>query len=386
MITPGRGFSSICFGKPMTKMIDFRRQSKNSLLSFRLISAINTDTSVSTILKRDEFGRMKFTSGSLSANVRNIQMTKAKSCIRRFISTINVNAMNNKRKNHPVRSVMFTPGINERALTKGRNIDCDVLVMDLEDAVTAEKKAEAREITMRMVEEGGYGDKLIAVRANGVGTPWMKDDIAAIAASKADILIIPKVSSPDTLFMINELLVKYQARRTLGVWAMIETAKAVMSVKDIACSGMRQLECLLLGNADLTKDLNARHTVDRIALTYALSKCVVAARAYGLKVVDGVHLDIHNEETFRSTARQGRDLGFDGKSLLHPKDVKVCNEIFGTTDEEAEKALKIIDAFSKAKSEGKGVVVVDGKLVENLHVEEAYKALAMYEYDKQKGV
>ncbi|NKB21291.1 MAG: CoA ester lyase [Alphaproteobacteria bacterium] len=276
----------------------------------------------------------------------------------------------------PRRSAMYTPGANERALEKGREVPADILIMDLEDGVAPDAKETARANILRVLGEGGYGAREIGVRINGTGSEWHEPDVEAIATSGANMLVVPKVDSADTVIAIVKLMEAAKAPTDMQIWCMIETAHGVLNVNAIASSHPR-VGALLIGSADLTKDLRAQHMPDRLPLMTSIQLCVLAARANGLTVLDSPFFDLSDDEGFLESCRQGRSMGFDGKTLLHPKTVSGANAIFGPSEEEIAWAHKISVAHETALAEGKGVTLVDGQLVEGLHVEEAQRLVQM---------
>jgi citrate lyase subunit beta/citryl-CoA lyase len=282
----------------------------------------------------------------------------------------------------PRRSAMYTPGANERALEKGRDVPADILIMDLEDGVAPDAKDSARDNILRVLGEGGYGRREIGVRINGAGSEWHEQDVASIAASGANMLVVPKVDSPDTVIAINKLMEAANAPADMQIWCMIETARGVLNANEIAAAHPR-IGALLIGSADLTKDLRAQHMPDRLPLMTSIQLCVLAARANDLTVLDSPFFDLSDDEGFLESCRQGRSMGFDGKTLLHPKTVAGANAIFGPSDEEIAWAHKITAAHEAALAEGKGVTLVDGQLVEGLHVEEAQRLVRMAETIKE---
>jgi len=277
----------------------------------------------------------------------------------------------------PRRSVLYMPGSNARALEKAKTLNADTLVLDLEDAVAPQQKQEARERVVDAVNLGGYGNREMVIRVNGLDTIWCRDDLQAIAKAKISAVCLPKIESAEQVLSTVELLDQFGADPAMEIWAMIETPKGVQNVNAIAAAHPR-LTLLMMGTSDLAKEMRIPHTPDRIGFVTALSLCVLAARAEGLDILDGVHLALDDEEGLRAVCLQGKQLGFDGKTLIHPKQLDLANEIFGPSVADADKAQIIIEAFAQAESEGKGVVVVDGKLVENLHVEEARRVLAIF--------
>ncbi len=276
----------------------------------------------------------------------------------------------------PRRSVLYMPGSNARALDKAKTLPADGLILDLEDAVAPDAKAMAREQVCAAVRGGGYGGRELIIRANGFDTPWGEADIIAAAQAGPDAVLLPKVEHAAQVQRAADLLVQHGAPETMTIWAMMETPKGILHAEAIAAAHPR-LTCLVMGTSDLVKDLNARHTPLRLPVAASLSLCLLAARAYGLSILDGVHLDLDDEAGFEAACRQGLDYGFDGKTLIHPKQVAPCNAVFAPSEAEVARAQKIIAAFEAATAEGKGVVLVDGKLIENLHVEQAKKLSAL---------
>ena len=276
----------------------------------------------------------------------------------------------------PRRSVLYMPGANERALEKGKSVPADVLIMDVEDGVAPEAKEEARDRIVSMLAGGGYGKREIGIRINGVGTDWHDADVTAFASSGADTIVIPKVESPETVIAVAAQMEKSRAPAAMQIWCMIETARGVLSADAIASAHPR-VGALLIGSADLTKDLRARHTPDRLPLLTSIQMVVLAGRANGLTVLDSPFFDLSDDDGFLDSCRQGRDLGFDGKTLLHPKTIAGANAAFGPSEEEIAWAHKITAAHETALAEGKGVTLVDGQLVEGLHVEEAQRLVAL---------
>ncbi len=267
------------------------------------------------------------------------------------------------------------PGSNSRALEKARSLPADALIFDLEDAVAPDAKERARSQVVDALDEGGYGNREIAVRVNGLWTPWGRDDLLAAAASDADAVLLPKVEGAGLIKESIQLLESAGAPDNMDVWCMVETPAGVLHAGDIARAHPR-MAVLVMGTSDLAKELGARHTPDRVGMLPSLGLSILAARAYGLAILDGVYLDLVDEEGFADACKQGRDMGFDGKTLIHPRQVEVANRIFGPGEAEIENARRIIEAHAAAMREGKGVVVIDGKLIENLHVSEAHRVLA----------
>jgi citrate lyase subunit beta/citryl-CoA lyase len=284
----------------------------------------------------------------------------------------------------PRRSALYMPGSNARALEKARTLDADVLLLDLEDAVAPAAKAEARRLVLAALAAGGFGRRELVLRVNGAGTPWGADDLAAAARSGADAVLLPKVESAEEVARAAGMLRAAGAPDGLALWAMIETPRGVLAAPAIAAASPR-LACLVAGTSDLVKELRARHTAGRGEVLAALSLTVLAARAHGLGCLDGVHLDLADEAGFEAQCRQGRDLGFDGKTLIHPRTIAAANRAFSPDQAELTAARRILVAHAEAESFGQGVVVVDGRLVEALHVEAARRLLALAEAVAARG-
>lgn len=274
----------------------------------------------------------------------------------------------------PRRSMLYMPGANVRALEKARELPCDGVIFDLEDAVAVDAKVEARREVVRALESGGYGYRELIVRVNGLDTPWGADDVAAVAGLKIDGLLFPKVETAAQIDAIVTATERADAA-TLPLWFMVETPQAVLDVERLTRHCQR-LAVLVMGTSDLVTSLRARHTEARHNLAYALQRCVLAARAANVDVLDGVHLAFQDQAAFRAACEQARDMGFDGKSLIHPSQVDVANEVFGYSADAVARARSVLDAWRAAQAQGKGVAVLDGKLIENLHAAEAERVLA----------
>jgi citrate lyase beta subunit len=279
-------------------------------------------------------------------------------------------------KVRPRRSVLYMPGANTRALEKARSLPADALIFDLEDAVAPDAKAGARVNVVAAAKSRSYGKREIAIRCNGLGTEWGKADVAAIAGSGADAILVPKVESAADVAAIVSLLDSSGAPKSMAVWAMMETPKGFLHADEVAGAHER-LKLLVMGTNDLVKDMRARHTPMRLPMVTALGLGMLAARAHGLTILDGVYNDIQDVDGFRAVCQQGLEMGFDGKTLIHPSQVEPCNQVFAPSSAELEMAGKIVAAFKAAQAEGKGVVTVDGRMIENLHVEQAERALAL---------
>ena len=276
----------------------------------------------------------------------------------------------------PRRSVLYMPGSNARALDKARSLPADGLILDLEDAVAPEAKDQARAQVIAAVVAGGYGGRELVVRVNAADTAWGQADLVAAARAPAHAVLLPKVEHPDQVRAAEAALVAGGAPPGLALWCMIETPLGVLRAEAIAGASKR-LACLVMGTSDLAKDLHAAHTPDRLPMLASLGLCLLAARAHGLAILDGVHLDLNDDAGFAASCRQGRELGFDGKTLIHPKTIAAANAAFAPGPDEIAQARRIIAAHQEAALQGKGVVVVDGRLVESLHVENANRVVAL---------
>jgi len=275
----------------------------------------------------------------------------------------------------PRRSVLYMPGANERALEKAQTIPADALILDLEDAVAPDAKPEARERVCAAVQSGAYGAKELTIRANGIGTPWHDDDLKAIAQAGPDAVVVPKVNSVEDVRSIEAALEAGGAPDKTKIWAMLETPVAVLHAEEI-CAASERLTVLVMGTNDLIKELHGLRVPSRHPLIPSLATCLLAARATDKVILDGVYNDIKDADGFLAECRQGREMGFDGKTLIHPSQVDPCNEAFAPSAEDVELAKRIITAFEEAQAEGRGVVTVDGRMIENLHVDEARRVLA----------
>ncbi len=278
----------------------------------------------------------------------------------------------------PRRSVLYMPGANTRALEKGRSLPCDGIILDLEDAVSPDQKAQARQNILDAVAQVADGHRELLLRTNSLASPWGYDDIVAAAKSGVHGVLLPKVDSADTIRQVEAILEANGAPDDLAIWCMMETPRGMLRAEEIADASPR-LGGLVMGTSDLAKDLHAAHTAMRLPMIVSLGQCLLAARAAGLAILDGVYLDLSDDEGFKASCVQGVELGFDGKTLIHPKTIAATNEAFAPSADEIAFSKKIIQAHADAEAEGKGVVVVDGKLIENLHVENAKRLVAMAE-------
>ena len=266
------------------------------------------------------------------------------------------------------------PGSNARALEKARGLPADALIFDLEDSVAPDAKDEARQAVAAAVGRGGYGGRELILRVNGLDTSWAVDDLRAAARMKLDAVLLPKVESANDPRRAEALLISAGAPKDLGLWCMMERARAMLHAEEIAASTPR-LKALVMGTADLSKELQAEETPLREPMITALGLTVLAARAHGLALLDGVFFDLDDMAGFERECRQGRALGFDGKTLIHPKTISAANAVFSPSAAELERARRVIAAHDVAASKGQGVALLDGRLVERLHVEAARRVL-----------
>ncbi len=276
----------------------------------------------------------------------------------------------------PRRSALYLPASNAKALAKARSLPCDVVILDLEDAVAPEFKAEARAAAVAAVAEGGFGTRELVVRANGLNTPWGHDDLAAIAAAGPDAVLVPKVNSPEDIRAYDALLAS--APSAMKLWAMIETCACVPQVDAIAaCAADTRLAAFVMGTNDLAKEMRAQLRPGRAPFLPILSLTVAAARAHGVAVLDGVCNEFRDLDVFRTEVEQGLEWGFDGKSLIHPDQIAPCNDVFTPSEGEVAWARLVAAAFDLPENAGKGAIKVDGKMVELLHLEQAQRVLAI---------
>ncbi|OFE16776.1 malyl-CoA thiolesterase [Humibacillus sp. DSM 29435] len=278
----------------------------------------------------------------------------------------------------PRRSVLYLPSSNERALEKAKTLPVDALILDLEDAVAPDAKDVARENACAAARSGTYGGRELTIRVNGIGSPWHEADLAAVAAAGPDAIVVPKVN---TAAEVRDLVAAMEAAgafATTALWAMIETPVAVLHAEQIARASAR-LTCFVLGTNDLYKELGATYAAGRAAVSTSLQLVLLAARSAGIAVVDGVFNDVTDAEGFRLECQQGRELGFDGKTLIHPGQVQACNEVFAPSAEQVEQSRAVIAAFEAAMAQGRGVATLNGRLIENLHVDTARQVIATAE-------
>ncbi|MCF8480675.1 MAG: CoA ester lyase [Rhodospirillum sp.] len=278
----------------------------------------------------------------------------------------------------PRRSVLYMPGSNTRALEKAKTLAADGLILDLEDATAPETKVEARKNVRDVASAKAYGKREVLIRTNGLTTEWGREDVIAAAGSGCDGILLPKVESATEVLQVQALMEANGAPPELTIWCMMETPLGMLNAKEIAGATPR-LGGFVMGTSDLAKDLHCAHTRERLPMITSLGLCMLAARAYGLAILDGVHLDLQDDDGFAWSCKQGLELGFDGKTLIHPKTIAMANEAFSPSEAEVVWSQKIIAAHAEAEKDGKGVVVVDGKLVENLHVQNANRLVALSE-------
>jgi citrate lyase subunit beta/citryl-CoA lyase len=276
----------------------------------------------------------------------------------------------------PRRSALYLPGNNARALEKGKTLPADVLIFDLEDAVGPDAKADSRARVCDAISSGSYRPREIVVRINGMGTDWHDDDLAAVAGSAAHGVLVPKVETGEQVQALIAALDELAAPESLRLWVMIETPGAILRAEEIASASDR-LAGLVVGTNDLVNDLHGLHVPGRAPVLAALSLAVLGARAAGKVVLDGVFNDITDEAGFRAEARQGREMGFDGKTLIHPSQVGPANDLFGPSRRELADARKIVSAYEQAQAAGSSVITVDGRMIESLHVRDAQRILAL---------
>ena len=276
----------------------------------------------------------------------------------------------------PLRSVLYVPGNKERALQKTPNLLADGFIFDLEDAVAPEHKQRALKQVLTTLAQVDYGYRQRIIRVNALDTPWGYQDLIHTATSHADAVLLPKVDGPETLKQAASLLSHSGAPKTLELWCMLETPLGVLNVKDIVQATPR-LRVLVMGNADLTNDLHAQHTPDRAPLMTSFGLCLLAAHAYGLRILDGVHLQLNDQEGFLTACQQAKDLGFDGKTLIHPQTITTANTLFSPTEHEIQTAKNIMNAYEKASLQGQAIITLDGRLVEALHVNNAQRILEL---------
>jgi citrate lyase subunit beta/citryl-CoA lyase len=277
----------------------------------------------------------------------------------------------------PRRSVLYMPGANERALEKAAGLPADALILDLEDAVAPDAKVDARTRVCEAAASGRYAPREVAIRVNSPGTAWHDDDLTAVAEAGPDAVVVPKVDDAATVHAVAKALDAAGAPASTAIWAMLETPVAMVRATEI-CAASERLAVLVMGTNDLVKELQAEHVPGRQPLLTGLGLSLIAARASGKVILDGVYNDMKDAEGFEAECVQGRQMGFDGKTLIHPSQLEPCNRVFAPAPEDVERSQRIIEAFEQAEAEGRGVVTVDGRMIENLHVEQARRTLAVH--------
>jgi citrate lyase subunit beta / citryl-CoA lyase len=279
----------------------------------------------------------------------------------------------------PRRSVLYMPGSNARAMEKARELAADAFIFDLEDAVAPDAKAAARALIVEALRKGGFGHREVLVRINGLDTAWWRDDLS-VAAAGPDAILVPKVSTPEQLHEVARQLVGVRADAKVRLWAMMETPLAMLNARAIAAAASvpdARLAGFVMGTNDLAKDTRARILPGRAPMVPWLTTCVAAARAYGLDILDGVYNELGNADGFAAECAQARDLGFDGKTLIHPQQIAPCNAAFSPGEQEVAWARKIIAAFAEPENAAKGVLQIDGRMVERLHADMAHRTVAI---------
>jgi citrate lyase subunit beta/citryl-CoA lyase len=282
----------------------------------------------------------------------------------------------------PRRSILYMPGSNARALEKAKTLSADGVILDLEDSVAPDAKETARQQVTELVKAGGFGAREVFIRVNAVDTPWHADDLTAAAHAAPDAILVPKVSNPETLELVGRRLLDMHIDLKTRIWAMIETPLAIFNILSIAAEAKdseSRLAGLVMGTNDLAKDTRARLVPGRAPMLPWLTMCVAAARVYGIDILDGVYNDLGNADGFAKECAQGVELGFDGKTLIHPNQIGPCNKAFSPSPDEIAQARKVIAAFDLPENKNKGVVSIDGRMVERLHAEMARRTVAIAE-------
>jgi citrate lyase subunit beta/citryl-CoA lyase len=288
----------------------------------------------------------------------------------------------------PRRSVLYMPGSNARALEKAKTLPADAVILDLEDSVAPDAKAAARAQIVQTVQGGGFGHREVIVRTNAIDTPWFADDIDAAVAARPDAVLVPKVSTPDQIELIGQRLFDMHADLHIRLWAMIETPAAIFNIRALAAEAEdseSRLAAFVIGTNDLAKETRARLVPGRLPMLPWLMSCVLAAHSYGIDVLDGVYNNLSDLDGFKAECEQGRDMGFDGKTLIHPNQIEPCNVAFSPSADEVAQARKAIAAFDLPENRDKGVVQIDGRMVERLHAEMARRTVAIAEAIAKAG-
>jgi len=280
----------------------------------------------------------------------------------------------------PRRSVLYMPGSNARAIEKARTLPADAVILDLEDSVAPDAKVAARQQVVDAVKAGGFGTREVIVRVNGLDTPWHVDDVTAAAHAAPDAILVPKISTPQQLEALGQRLLDMRADLRTRIWAMIETPIAIFNILSLAKEAddsESRLDAFVMGTNDLAKDTRARIVPGRAPMVPWLMQCIAAVRVYGVDIIDGVYNDLGNAEGFARECGEARDMGFDGKTLIHPNQIEACNTAFSPSTDDVAQAQKIIAAFDLPENKNKGVVAIDGRMVERLHAEMARRTVAI---------
>jgi citrate lyase subunit beta/citryl-CoA lyase len=288
----------------------------------------------------------------------------------------------------PRRSALYMPGSNARAIEKARTLAADAVIFDLEDAVAPDQKVTARDQVCAAVAGSGFGTRELVIRVNNLDTPWGEGDLAAAAAAGPDAILIPKVSSPEDLAAVGIRLRRHGAPERTRVWAMVETPLAILRAEAIASAARdvdSRLACFVMGTNDLAKETRARQVPGRAPMLPWLAQAITAARAHDIDILDGVYNGLSDEAGLRAECEQGRDMGFDGKTLIHPNQIAVANEIFAPPSEEVEQARAIIAAFDRPENQGRGVIAIEGRMIERMHADMARRTVALAEAIQARG-
>jgi citrate lyase subunit beta/citryl-CoA lyase len=288
----------------------------------------------------------------------------------------------------PRRSVLYMPGSNARAIEKARTLPADAVILDLEDSVAPDAKAAARQQVVDAVKAGGFGAREVIVRVNGLDTPWHVDDVTAAAHAAPDAILVPKISTPQQLEAIGQRLLDMRTDLRTRIWAMIETPLAIFNILALAAEAAdseARLAAFVMGTNDLAKETRARIVPGRAPMVPWLMSCVAAVRIHGIDILDGVYNDLGNAEGFARECAEARDMGFDGKTLIHPGQIEPCNAAFSPGADEVAQARKIIAAFDLPENKDKGVVQLDGRMVERLHADMARRTVAIAQAIAERG-
>ena len=288
----------------------------------------------------------------------------------------------------PRRSVLYMPGSNARAIEKARTLPCDGIILDLEDAVAPDAKEAARRQVVEAVRAGGFGHREVFIRINGIDTPWSADDLDAAVAAAPDAMLVPKITTGEQLEMVGARLLGIHADRRMRVWAMIETPVAILNIREIAAAALdseTRLAGFVVGTNDLAKETAARIVPGRAPMLGWLSMCVLAAHTYGIDILDGVYNDLGDAGGFARECSEARDLGFDGKTLIHPNQIAACNAAFSPDADEVAQARAIIAAFEQPDNKDKGVIQLQGRMVERMHADIARRTVAIAEAIEARG-